>query len=117
MHAFSSNHRRHGPTWRSIVGAIAAGALLLAPAAALAWHEGESAADINGRTVKDFVSSECGGCHNPKRTGATGPDITQERLKNGIKNEEGEYQTSSVTGRPLTPMNEKAIFATVKHGR
>ena len=101
----------HAPAW------LAAAFLALAAPAANAWHQGDPASDINGRSIKEFVSSECGGCHNPKRVGATGPNITKKRLRKGIKNGKGEYQTSSVTGRPLTPMSAKAIFATVKHGR
>ncbi len=58
---------------------------------------------INGRAVKAFVTSECGGCHNPKRTGATGPDITKQRLHEGKKG--------------LPPLNPKVLFVTIKHGR
>ncbi len=63
----------------------------------------ELAKKINGREIEEFVSSECGGCHNPKRLGATGPDLTKKRLHEGKKD--------------LAPMNEEAIFATVKNGR
>lgn len=59
--------------------------------------------NIKGRKVVDFVSSECGGCHNPKRLGATGPNITMKRLREGLKD--------------LAPLNEEAIYATIKNGR
>mgnify|MGYP003571982014 CR=1 FL=1 len=61
------------------------------------------AKDINGRSIGDFVASECGGCHNPRRTGATGPDITKARLHNGTE--------------ALGPMNLDAILAVIEHGR
>lgn len=61
------------------------------------------AKDIGGRSIKQFVSSECGGCHNPRRTGATGPDITKLRLHKGTDK--------------LSPLSLGAIVATVKHGR
>jgi nitrite reductase (NO-forming)/hydroxylamine reductase len=90
------------------------------PASVSAQVEGfkaEPADNINGRSIKAFVSSECGGCHNPKRTGATGPNITKERLTQGIKNKEGDFKTSDITGRPLTPFNEQGVFAAIKLGR
>ncbi|WP_084594260.1 nitrite reductase [Arhodomonas aquaeolei] len=101
----------------------AVGTVLVALAAAFtaapvfAGFDAKPAETINGRPVKAFVSSECGGCHNPKRTGATGPNITQQRLREGIGDGEGGFKTSKITGRPLTPFNEQAIFMTVKHGR
>lgn len=61
------------------------------------------AKDIGGRSIKQFVSSECGGCHNPRRTGATGPNITKVRLHKGTEK--------------LSPLSLGAIIATVKHGR
>ena len=63
----------------------------------------ETADEINDRPIKEFVSSECGGCHNPKRTGATGPDITKKRLAEGTDK--------------LNPMTRKALIATIAHGR
>ena len=73
-------------------------------------YEDIKAADkVNGRSIVEFVSSECGGCHNPKLTGATGPNITKDRLHNGDKSEKA--------GRFTYPLNEEAIFATVKAGR
>ena len=63
----------------------------------------ELADDIKGRSVEQFVSSECGGCHNPKRTGATGPKITKKRLTEGTEK--------------LNPMNRKTLIATIAHGR
>jgi nitrite reductase (NO-forming) / hydroxylamine reductase len=61
------------------------------------------AADIGGRSIPDFVASECGGCHNPRRLGATGPDITKARLHDGTEK--------------LGPMNLDSILAAIKHGR
>ncbi len=110
---FARRFTRPHLSW--VVGA--ATALVMAAPAANAWHKGDPASDINGRSIKEFVSSECGGCHNPKRLGATGPNITKVRLNEGIKDDEGNYKKSGVTGRPLTPMNVKAVYATVKHGR
>jgi len=66
-----------------------------------------TADDINGRSIKNFVSSECGGCHNPKRVGATGPDITKTRLHEGKEKD----------GTTLPPLNRQALLATVKNGR
>jgi len=70
------------------------------------------AKEIQGRTIVDFVSSECGGCHNPKLTGATGPNITMDRLRNGIKG-----AAAKKAGRFVYPFPEQSVFATVKDGR
>ncbi len=59
--------------------------------------------EINGRDIEEFVSSECGGCHNPKRLGATGPNLTMKRLREGHED--------------LPPLNEKGLVATIKYGR
>ncbi len=67
---------------------------------------------VNGRTIVEFVSSECGGCHNPKLTGATGPNITMERLRNGLKG-----KAAKKAGRYIYPLDEKSVFYTVKAGR
>lgn len=53
--------------------------------------------EIQGRPIADFVSSECGGCHNPRLTGATGPDITKARLEETFTRE--------------------VVFAVIKNGR
>lgn len=67
---------------------------------------------IRGRSVVEFVSSECGGCHNPKLTGATGPNITMERLRNGLKG-----KAAKKAGRFVYPFPEEAIYETVESGR
>jgi len=67
---------------------------------------------IKGRSVVDFVSSECGGCHNPKLTGATGPNITMERLRHGLKG-----KAAKKAGRFVYPFPEEAIYETIKSGR
>ena len=105
------------PKPRATALATALTAMVGGTTPALAGFDAEPADNINGRSIKAFVSSECGGCHNPKRTGATGPSITKKRLRHGIKNDEGDYKTSDITGRPLTPFNEQAIFVTMKNGR
>lgn len=64
--------------------------------------------DINGRSLLSFVSSECGGCHNPKRTGATGPNITMKRLREGNPKAKDRFKY---------PIDEETIFYTVKNGR
>ena len=82
---------------------------------ALAYTDYKSitpADNIKGRSVVDFVSSECGGCHNPKLTGATGPNITMDRLRNGLKGD-----AAKKAGRFVYPLPEEAVFATVKAGR
>lgn len=81
----------------------------IAAAADVPYEDIVPAKDIKGRPIVDFVSSECGGCHNPKLTGATGPDITMDRLHNG--------STKKDAGRFTYPFNELAVFATVKAGR
>ena len=96
------------PKPRATALATALTAMVGGTTPALAGFDAEPADNINGRSIKAFVSSECGGCHNPKRTGATGPSITKKRLRHGIKNDEGDYKTSDITGRPLTPFNEQA---------
>lgn len=58
---------------------------------------------VNGREVAEFVTSECGGCHNPRRLGATGPDITRERLLRGTDE--------------LGPIDAESLLAIIKHGR
>lgn len=63
----------------------------------------ERAEDINGRKISEFVSSECGGCHNPRRLGATGPDITRKRLLEGTDE--------------LAPMDPGSLLATIRYGR
>jgi nitrite reductase (NO-forming)/hydroxylamine reductase len=70
------------------------------------------AKDIQGRSIVDFVSSECGGCHNPKLTGATGPNITMDRLRNGLKG-----AAAKKAAPYIYPFPEESIFATVKGGR
>lgn len=67
-----------------------------------------AANSISGRPILDFVTSECGACHNPRRTGATGPDITMDRLHNGLPNGKGKF---------TYPMTEEMIFSTIKLGR
>ncbi|RMG13855.1 MAG: hypothetical protein D6731_11110 [Planctomycetota bacterium] len=61
------------------------------------------ATEVAGRPVSEFVASECGGCHNPRRTGATGPNITKKRLHEGTDK--------------LGPLNLDAIRAVITHGR
>lgn len=63
----------------------------------------ELASDIGGRPIAEFVSSECGGCHNPTRIGATGPNITKKRLHEGTDK--------------LGPLNVDSMIAVVTHGR
>lgn len=58
---------------------------------------------VAGRSMEEFVSSECGGCHHPKRTGATGPDITLARLKEG----KGD----------LPPLGRETVFFRIKNGK
>lgn len=58
---------------------------------------------IGGRSVAEFVTSECGGCHHPRRTGATGPNITRQRLLDGTD--------------ALDPIPLGAALATIKTGR
>ncbi len=72
----------------------------------------KAATNVKGRTVVEFVSSECGGCHNPKLTGATGPNITMDRLRHGLKG-----AAAKKAGRFTYPLDEESIFATVKYGR
>ncbi len=81
-------------------------------ASAAEYKDITPAKNIKGRSVVDFVSSECGGCHNPKLTGATGPNITMDRLRNGLKG-----AAAKKAGRFTYPFPEEAIFATVKAGR
>ena len=69
----------------------------------------KAAEKVNGRSVVEFVSSECGGCHNPKLTGATGPNITKKRLHDGDK--------SKKAGRFTYPLGEEGVYATIKAGR
>ncbi len=64
---------------------------------------------VNGRPIVEFISSECGGCHNPKLTGATGPNITKKRLHDGDK--------SKKAGRFTYPLSEEGVYATIKAGR
>lgn len=93
-----------------IIGLVAA--MALGSQAVLAdtpYKDIVPAKDIKGRAVVDFVSSECGGCHNPKLTGATGPNITMDRLRHG--------STAKNAGRFTYPFSEEAVFATVKAGR
>ena len=88
-----------------------AAALCLGSAAATAatdYKDIGMAKNINGRPIVEFVSSECGGCHNPKRTGATGPNITMKRLREGNPKAKDRFKY---------PLDEKSIFYTVKIGR
>ncbi len=80
--------------------------------AATAYKDIKPADNVNGRSVTEFVSSECGGCHNPKLTGATGPNITMERLRHGLKG-----KAAKKAGRYTYPMNEEFIYQTIYHGR
>ncbi len=106
------------PRGRMAIAALAAGMLLgTGNAADAAEPMAYKDMEIAGTPIKNFVASECGGCHQPRRTGATGPNITIKRLTEGLKNDEGEFKTSEITGNPLMPMNEEALFATIKHGR
>ncbi len=83
---------------------------------AFATHENyqnvTAAKTVRGRSVVEFVSSECGGCHNPKLTGATGPNITMERLRHGLKG-----KAAKKAGRFVYPYPPQAIYDTVTHGR
>jgi len=92
--------------------AIAIGLGSLPVAVNAAYKDIVPAKDIKGRSIVDFVSSECGGCHNPKLTGATGPNITMERLRHGLKG-----AAAKKAGRFTYPFSEEAVFATVKAGR
>ncbi len=69
----------------------------------------KAADKVNGRSIVEFVSSECGGCHNPKLTGATGPNITKKRLHDGDK--------SKKAGRFTYPLSAEVVYATVSAGR
>ncbi len=80
--------------------------------AELAYKDIKPADNIKGRSIVDFVSSECGGCHNPKLTGATGPNITMERLRNGLKG-----AAAKKAGIYTYPLPEESVFLTVKNGR
>ena len=80
-----------------------------AQAADTPYKDVKAADKVNGRSIVEFVSSECGGCHNPKLTGATGPNITKKRLHEGDKSEKA--------GRFTYPFNAEAVYATVKAGR
>ncbi len=95
---------------RSIM--VAAAAMLLASsglAFADAAYDGITPAKtVDGRPVVQFVTSECGACHNPRRTGATGPDITMKRLHEGNPKAKDRFKY---------PLDESSIFYTVKNGR
>jgi len=92
--------------------AVALSALSTGALAEMAYQDIVPAKTIKGRSIVDFVSSECGGCHNPKLTGATGPDITMDRLRHGLSG-----AAAKKAGRFTYPFSEEAVFATVKAGR
>ncbi len=91
-------------------------AMSLGSTAAFATHPSykdvKPAKTVRGRSIVEFVSSECGGCHNPKLTGATGPNITMDRLRNGLKG-----KAAKKAGRFVYPFPEEAIYETVRSGR
>ena len=80
--------------------------------AGTAYKDITPAKDIRGRSITDFVSSECGGCHNPKLTGATGPNITKNRVRHGLTG-----KAAKKAGRFTYPLSEEVIYYTVKAGR
>jgi len=88
---------------------LAVTAAMAATVQAKDFKDVKAADKVNGRSIVEFVSSECGGCHNPKLTGATGPNITKKRLHDGDK--------SKKAGRFTYPFSEEAVYATVKAGR
>ena len=96
----------------TVAFAVAMASGSLTAMADVAYKDIQPAKDVKGRSIVDFVSSECGGCHNPKLTGATGPNITMERLQHGLKG-----KAAKKAGRFTYPFSEEAIFATVKAGR
>ncbi len=88
---------------------LAVTTIMSAGVQATEYKDIKAADKVNGRSVVEFVSSECGGCHNPKLTGATGPNITKKRLHDGDK--------SKKAGRFNYPLSEEAVYATIKAGR
>jgi len=88
---------------------LAVSAAMAATAQAKEFKDVKAADKVNGRSIVEFVSSECGGCHNPKLTGATGPNITMKRLHEGDK--------SKKAGRFTYPLSEEAVYATIRAGR
>ncbi len=97
-----------GAVGLSVAAALTSSAVM----AATPYKDIKPADNVNGRTVTEFVSSECGGCHNPKLTGATGPNITMERLRHGLKG-----KAAKKAGRYTYPMNEEFIYQTIYNGR
>jgi len=91
-------------------------AMSVGSTAAFAAHQSYKsvtpAKTVRGRPIVEFVSSECGGCHNPKLTGATGPNITMDRLRHGLKG-----KAAKKAGRFVYPLPEEAIYETVRGGR
>ncbi len=91
-------------------------AMSVGSTAAFATHQSYKnvtpAKTVRGRSIVEFVSSECGGCHNPKLTGATGPNITMDRLRHGLKG-----KAAKKAGRFVYPFPEEAIYETVRSGR
>ncbi len=99
------------PLKKSALGvlAVAIAATLPAANAEQAYKDIKAAHNVKGRSVVEFVSSECGGCHNPKLTGATGPNITKKRIHEGDK--------SKKAGRFTYPLSKDLIYATISKGR
>ncbi|WP_457664675.1 cytochrome D1 domain-containing protein [Thiolapillus sp.] len=100
----------------TVKAAIAAAVAVMGSAgiasADTAYKDITPAKNIQGRSVTDFVSSECGGCHNPKLTGATGPNITMDRLRNGLKG-----AAAKKAAPYIYPFPEESVYATIKGGR
>ncbi len=99
-------------TIKAAVAAVVAMGSVGIAAADTAYKDITPAKNIQGRSIVDFVSSECGGCHNPKLTGATGPNITMDRLRNGLKG-----AAAKKAAPYIYPFPEESVFATVKGGR
>ncbi len=95
----------------AVAFAVTVGCSGIASAGA-AYKDIAPAKTVQGRSIVEFVSSECGGCHNPKLTGATGPNITMNRLRHGLTG-----AAAKKAAPYIYPFPEESIFATVKDGR